>query len=1299
MSDSSAASPAPSTTADASASGIGASAAVNGGPVESAPAKDSNEAGTAGAVSSAASAEDASAKINTNTTSASSAEVNGNGHSTAAKTEDLPVQPAKEDAVMQDASAPAASSASTSEADKLASREITPAPSEAVSDTGSASTSTPAPAEGITASAASEVNDGIPELPFPLSEYKFANTSLPVASTSTTPFFFQSNPAVQLDESWTRSKRSDDPAAWDEPDRDYGYFATPEELEASRVRENARKAKVQQRLRKLNLCKGKGREEELASPPPPPAPSGRGYPKARHMEKLASADGTAPTPPRRGRPPKSALQQQVKASPAPTPARAASPPAQRSPQKSPPAPRAPARPATRFERKLVDQLLPDDAQTATPIYLEPHPAFVDLYDLPPYYLPDGPVQPGPAPPPRQAAVAPAPAPSRQVSSAPAPTPAAAAPAPAPPPSFAAAAPPPAPPPAQAAAPAPTPTTLPAASALPALPPLAAPSPAPSVDDQWSNANTAGGAGANKRARGAEDDGKRTGRKKARESSIASNASGPGPDEPPLGPPVNWIVQSTTCLSKKVEGQVRCFQCIARSIGHGCSFNGVRSFGVDYLGRIVTAPKFRSTSLPDNTPYFDKKLTKPLSLHESELVKTWLAPHLKPIVKQEYRLSQLPTAIKIHHDLSMHRLCDHCNTAQVGAVYMCQKCGRMACKPCHDTLIKIEKAETMNTGDVSTIMDIQRRRKCIAKKRGKDATGAEIHRSEQFIPLTVFKGDDLFDLYKEISEWDRTRMLAATDPKTYAYLRRKFSVKSNLATYDINTHQVNTVEFEALTEPIYFELWRMGEPVLVRHVPRGGMARFSPKTIAERFPGNTKIDLVNNYGTDSLTSTASSFFSQFNEGDFRRVDKDGNISYRTKDFPNARHFRNELKDMIEEFWKILPLPNILHPNGIYNMLAHTPSNASQPDLGPRATCSWETNAKWSTTLLRTDCTDIASYMWWGGKDAETKKPLRVRWDVFKAEDADKLREFCFEMQQKRAMKPQTLQKYKETHDDPLLYPQMYLTKSMRLELFKKHGIQPFPIYQFEGDLVLVPAGCPYQVSSWVDHLSMTVSFLAGARAGEAVKGAFSPLPLSSYSCSPVFIALAVNKAFHDQTKERAAWRQDKVQLESQLLWAWRSMEAWENEHPEIVEEAAAAAAKAKEEEKAKKEAADVAKTEDGEAKTDGDAKKDDSVAAKEDVKPDVKEAAATPAPAQPQEDTPMANAAAALPAIPQPAVPAPPVIPAAPPAAPPAAAAPSATASSAPLDPSSIAAIAAGFPPIPSAPQAPPAAPAQPNGTA
>jgi hypothetical protein len=219
-------------------------------------------------------------------------------------------------------------------------RDPTPALSEAASDTNSVATSNGGPPGAV-----AEVNVFVGELPFPLSAYTFANTTLvPVASTSTHPFTFQNFPPQILEESWSRSKRADDPEAYEPFDSEAGYHATPEEIELAAIR----KAEKEERLQaKLNPWKGKAKE--------PLIPMGRAASKSRAMEKAGSADSATSNAPRRGRPPKSTLQQQVRAPSPPVrpsvlePVRA---PPQAAPQARPPPTQAPARQftfTTRFD--------------------------------------------------------------------------------------------------------------------------------------------------------------------------------------------------------------------------------------------------------------------------------------------------------------------------------------------------------------------------------------------------------------------------------------------------------------------------------------------------------------------------------------------------------------------------------------------------------------------------------------------------------------------------------------------------------------------------------------------------------------------------------------------------------------------------------------------------------------------------------------------------------------------------------------------------------------------------------------
>ncbi|GAA5863673.1 hypothetical protein JCM1840_000099 [Sporobolomyces johnsonii] len=890
-------------------------------------------------------------------------------------------------------------------------REATPALSEAASETASVDTSL-ATAPELSADSAPPAEK---TLAHPLSAYQFSNTALvPIASTSTNPFHFVHLPPRVLEDSWFRTRLPDDAEAYVELDREAGYHASPAELEASRVRQAEKQAKIQAKLAKL---KGKGKE----------TPSGRGSTKSRDSGRAGSVDGVAP---RRGRVPKSSLQQQYQAQPEPSPPK-------------------PIVTHTRFNRALAIALIPDDLQTATPAHLAPHPAFIDLLALPDYYTTDD---------------------------------------------------------------APPPTVPPHAEAQAFTPSPAIPQ--ASQDDDYASSDP---------SLHVQENG----------GSWESNGSSVEPSVQ-AGAPVEWVVQSTTCLSKKIDGQVRCFQCIARSIGHGCCFLGIRSFGVDEQGRIVTPPVFRSTTLADDVPVFKDTWTSALTDQLSQLLRTWLAPHLLGVIERELAHASHPETIRVRLDLAVHSLCDTCLTSNLGSEWMCTTCGRMACRICHAALVDIEKKEDAGEPSTMATVESQRRKKCIAKKRGEKAVAGEGHRSDQFVAMTRLDKVELKQLWRRLKDWRDTHAIVPSDPAAKGYLSSRYQFKSSLARYDENTHPVYTIPSYELNEPVFLELWRHGEPILVSRVPLGELVKWTPRHFASTY-GDMDIQMLNNKGTEFLPSTVGYFFGQFQEGDFKREDEHAS-SFRTKDFPNNKHFDNEFRELKEEFYRVLPLPNITRPDGVLNILAHTPTNALQPDLGPRATCSWSADALTGTTQLRTEVTDVASLMYWSAKEPDTGGYKRIRWDIFRSEDADKLRDFCWEILSKKLPKGMTAARFRESHDDPLLSPCLYLNQRQRERLWETKGVKSYPLYQYPGDLVLVPAGCPYQIASWCDHLNLTTSFLSGARIDEALK---------------------VNEACQYETKERTLWRQDNVQLENQLLWCWATSD--KTEEPAAVATPAAPAA--------------------------------------------------------------------------------------------------------------------------------------------
>lgn len=74
-----------------------------------------------------------------------------------------------------------------------------------------------------------------------------------------------------------------------------------------------------------------------------------------------------------------------------------------------------------------------------------------------------------------------------------------------------------------------------------------------------------------------------------------------------------------------------------------------------------------------------------------------------------------------------------------------------------------------------------------------------------------------------------------------------------------------------------------------------------------------------------------------------------------------------------------------------------------------------------------------------------------WDIFRAEDADKIRQFLHSH-------------FKDQFaNDPIHAQVFYLDAELRKRLHTETGVYSWRIYQRPGDAVFIPAGCAHQAS--------------------------------------------------------------------------------------------------------------------------------------------------------------------------------------------------------------------------------------------
>jgi [histone H3]-dimethyl-L-lysine9 demethylase len=112
-------------------------------------------------------------------------------------------------------------------------------------------------------------------------------------------------------------------------------------------------------------------------------------------------------------------------------------------------------------------------------------------------------------------------------------------------------------------------------------------------------------------------------------------------------------------------------------------------------------------------------------------------------------------------------------------------------------------------------------------------------------------------------------------------------------------------------------------------------------------------------------------------------------------------------------------------------------------------SFESAGSKGSTRLHMDMADALNVMTCASLTPDGK-PGTAAWDLFRAEDSDKIRQFL-----KRKFKG-------AFQHDPIHSQLFYLDTTLRQELYTEYGVKSFRVYQKPGEAVFIPAGCAHQV---------------------------------------------------------------------------------------------------------------------------------------------------------------------------------------------------------------------------------------------
>jgi lysine-specific demethylase 3 len=133
----------------------------------------------------------------------------------------------------------------------------------------------------------------------------------------------------------------------------------------------------------------------------------------------------------------------------------------------------------------------------------------------------------------------------------------------------------------------------------------------------------------------------------------------------------------------------------------------------------------------------------------------------------------------------------------------------------------------------------------------------------------------------------------------------------------------------------------------------------------------------------------------------------------------------------------------------------------------------------STRLHMDMADAFNVMLYASNCADGSPGYAI-WDLFRAEDSDKIRQFLRkkftpgsaamtatngqQQQQTQAEKAAALQIQAIAVHDPIHSQHFYLDVELRRQLWDEYGVKSYRIYQRPGDGVFIPAGCAHQVCS-------------------------------------------------------------------------------------------------------------------------------------------------------------------------------------------------------------------------------------------
>jgi len=627
--------------------------------------------------------------------------------------------------------------------------------------------------------------------------------------------------------------------------------------------------------------------------------------------------------------------------------------------------------------------------------------------------------------------------------------------------------------------------------------------------------------------------------RAGNESSTGAANGNGPFHPEL--------QFARCMSNryKAESFPRCVSCTRRWAGDTCRFQGIRFFLKDEKQNIVGVSFVENQKADSPSMKFPSRWNRPLDTVFIKEIKLTIARALLPTLKEEQEHLRKPEIIRRPRDSDVRATCDTCMTSIFSSSWMCRLCGREACAECFAKVRELTQYRPGATDSEIAALQAKRESHAHTNPFFLSCTRRNEHQFSDFSPMSRFDKAELESVIESMEKLLQEETASSSEPAAQpsvsnsggcaeepkenasAVVVTKASGGTQLSggpagssapsletgpsnvedPSGIPSHPTKTYTTSELTDAEFRKVWSQGAPLVVTGIGEKYGTRWRPEHFREKH-GPQTCSIVDCQTDASKRVTVGEFFGYFGKYEGRTD------HWKLKDWPSSTDFKAALPDLYEEFQKGVPMPNYCRRDGVLNIASHFPSNTVMPDLGPKmyiALATTDEEGSKGSTRLHMDMADGVNIMV-HSEPRPDGSPGVAAWDLFRAEDADRLRRFL-----KRRFGT-------NGQHDPILSQQYYLDAELRKELYDDYGIKSHRVYQRPGDAVFVPAGCAHQVANLADSIKVAVEFVS---------------PKNIARCEKL------TGEFREQNQSMV-WKEDSLQLRTMMWFAWLSCTRQEEE---------------------------------------------------------------------------------------------------------------------------------------------------------